>query len=104
MSLDFPYGNRTPGVERVVSGGPTPEDLTARRDEILCVRRALGRALGTLSGRERRIIEARAMAEEPVTLASLGQQMGVSKERVRQLEARAHEKLREELADFRPAA
>ena len=52
----------------------------------------------------RAIIEQRIMSDEPRTLEELGREMGVSKERVRQLEVRAREKLRRELAEFQPAA
>ena len=54
---------------------------------------------------ERRIIEQRLLVDDPRTLESLGQEMGVSKERVRQLEARARTKLRGALESwYTPAA
>jgi RNA polymerase sigma-32 factor len=55
--------------------------------------RALVLALDGLSARERRIIEARRLADEPMTLEELSDEFGVSRERVRQIEARAFEKL-----------
>jgi len=61
-------------------------------------------ALEKLDVREQRIVRARLMSDEPLTLSALGREMGVSKERVRQLEERVCRKLRGELADFRPAA
>ena len=54
--------------------------------------------------RERRIVAARMLAEDPCTLEKLGTEMGVSKERVRQLEARAKKKLQVSLAAFHNAA
>ncbi|WP_119167135.1 RNA polymerase factor sigma-32 [Algihabitans albus] len=54
----------------------------------------LSEALGTLDRRERMIIEARRLTDEGATLEQLGTQLGVSKERVRQLEHRALGKLR----------
>jgi RNA polymerase sigma-32 factor len=60
--------------------------------------------MDTLSAREQRIVEARILAEEPCTLQTLGREMGVSKERVRQLEVRARQKLRDRLEHLRPAA
>ena len=54
----------------------------------------LNQALGELSDRERTIIEERRMNDEVVTLEDLGKQLGISKERVRQLEQRAMEKLK----------
>jgi RNA polymerase sigma-32 factor len=57
--------------------------------------RCLSRALAQLPEREREIVRARHLAEDEdaLTLEVLGQRLGVSKERVRQLEARAMDKL-----------
>jgi RNA polymerase sigma-32 factor len=57
----------------------------------------LNRALGVLNERERLIVRARQLAEEPRTLESLGQELRLSKERIRQLEAAAYTKLRRTL-------
>jgi RNA polymerase sigma-32 factor len=54
---------------------------------------ALREALGVLNERERRIFEARRLAEDPVTLEDLSTEFGVSRERVRQIEVRAFEKV-----------
>jgi RNA polymerase sigma-32 factor len=54
---------------------------------------ALTRALADLNPRERRIIEARRLEDDPVTLEELSTEFGVSRERVRQIEVRAFEKL-----------
>lgn len=56
---------------------------------------ALREALGVLNPRERRIFEARRLAEDPVTLEDLSAEFGVSRERVRQIEVRAFEKVQE---------
>ena len=53
----------------------------------------------TLDERERQIVEERLLADEPRTLAQLGEDFGVSRERVRQLEARLLGRLREHLAE-----
>jgi RNA polymerase sigma-32 factor len=55
---------------------------------------ALGRALIDLGTRERRILEARRLSDEPLTLEALADEFGVSRERIRQIEVRAFEKLR----------
>ena len=55
-------------------------------------------AMKALSARERRIVSARRLADQPMTLESLGAEMGLSKERIRQLEAAAYAKLRRNLA------
>ena len=53
----------------------------------------LNRALSLLNDREREVVRARRLAEEPVTLDVLGERLGVSRERVRQIENRAVEKM-----------
>ncbi|MFW6051264.1 MAG: sigma-70 family RNA polymerase sigma factor [Myxococcota bacterium] len=104
LSLDARYDDRAPAIERVRDGRGDPEGHLLRRDTIRAVRAALDGALGQLSERERRIVQARMLSEEPCTLEHLGAEMGVSKERVRQLEERARRKLRASLSDFEPAA
>jgi RNA polymerase sigma-32 factor len=56
-------------------------------------RAALSDALEVLNDRERRIFEARRLTDEPVTLEDLAVEFGVSRERVRQIEVRAFEKV-----------
>jgi RNA polymerase sigma-32 factor len=56
-------------------------------------RKALGDALSVLNNRERRIFEARRLADDPITLEDLAAEFGVSRERVRQIEVRAFEKV-----------
>ena len=54
---------------------------------------ALAASLGVLNARERRIFEARRLTDDPMTLADLSSELGVSRERVRQIESRAFEKI-----------
>ena len=54
---------------------------------------ALRTALNVLNDRERQIFEARRLVDEPVTLEELSERFGVSRERVRQIEVRAFEKV-----------
>jgi RNA polymerase sigma-32 factor len=56
-------------------------------------RKALGEALTVLNERERRIFEARRLADDPIILEDLASEFGVSRERVRQIEVRAFEKV-----------
>jgi RNA polymerase sigma-32 factor len=53
--------------------------------------------MGELSERERDIIEARRLRDDPATLEELSQKYGVSRERVRQIEVRAFEKLQQQM-------
>lgn len=104
-SLDAsPAWGGASGVERLASSAETPEDALAARQEQREVAAALARGMARLDARERRILEARALAEEPCTLDELGRELGVSRERVRQLEARAHATLRAALAGVARAA
>ncbi len=104
VSIDVPYGGRAPLVDRIRDDEPTPEehlDATLGREHL---RRRVADAIDTLSEREQRIVRARLMSEEPLTLEQLGTEMGVTKERVRQIEARLREKLRLELSELRAVA
>jgi RNA polymerase sigma-32 factor len=69
------------------------ETRMAESEETDNRRKALGEALSALNDRERRILEARRLAEEPLTLAELADEFGVSRERVRQIGERAFEKV-----------
>ena len=72
---------------------PDQETTLAARDEFDNHRKVLSDALGVLNERDRRIFEGRRLAEDPITLAELAGEFGVSSERVRQIEARAFEKV-----------
>ncbi len=73
---------------------PHPEDMTMESHDADVRRRWLARALETLTERELFIIQRRRLSEEGETLESLGKQLGISKERVRQVEHHAINKLR----------
>ena len=68
------------------------ETTLAESEEFDNRRKALAAALLVLNDRERRIFEARRLAEDPITLTELAEEFGVSRERVRQIE---RERLRE---------
>jgi len=69
------------------------ETILAASEELDNRRKALSSALDVLNDRERRIFEARRLADNPVTLEELAEEFGVSRERVRQIEVRAFEKV-----------
>jgi RNA polymerase sigma-32 factor len=74
---------------------PSPEALVAEREQRDWSLRALDGAMSALSKRERHIVHARYLNEQSTSLASIGRGMGLSRERVRQLEHQAHTKMRE---------
>ncbi|MBC7173880.1 MAG: sigma-70 family RNA polymerase sigma factor [Polyangiaceae bacterium] len=104
ISLDVQYDDRGSGLDRMAALEGDPEESFVRRDAIDSMREALEIAMDALSEREQRIVHARMLSDDPWTLEALGREMGVSKERVRQLESRARRKLQLSLAEFRPAA
>jgi RNA polymerase sigma-32 factor len=77
----------------LVDDSATQENLLADRQETDNRLGALHNALGVLNDRERRIFEARRLADDPMTLEALSDEFDISRERVRQIEVRAFEKV-----------
>lgn len=96
-SLDQLGTAGTAGRDLLRDGRPDPESLALARESQTLARDRVRRALSELSERERRIIWARLAVSEPETLEQIGKRLGVSRERVRQLESRARTKLRQAL-------
>jgi RNA polymerase sigma-32 factor len=76
---------------------PSPEDVVIGMRDSTTRSKWLAEALGELSPRERTIIAQRRLRDDGATLEELGRELGVSKERVRQLEHRAMLKLKESM-------
>jgi RNA polymerase sigma-32 factor len=91
-------------ADRLAAAGPSPEDAVSRHERAGRARGAVDEALRGLSDREQLIVRERLMADEPRTLQELGVKLGVSKERVRQIEERACDKLRARLGGMRDQA
>ena len=81
----------------LVDEGETQESELAEREDLSNRRMLLGEALKTLNERERHILIERRLKDEPTTLEDLSQQYGISRERVRQIEVRAFEKLQKSM-------
>jgi RNA polymerase sigma-32 factor len=77
----------------LVDDSASQESLLAEREESDARMGALKNALTVLNPRERRIFEARRLVDDPITLEELSSEFGVSRERVRQIEVRAFEKV-----------
>lgn len=99
LSLNAPVsgGESSAGIDRVamlVDEKPRPDEAAGLALDTGRRTAWLNEALTGLSERERRIVRERRLAEEAATLEALGDRLGISKERVRQIESRAIEKLR----------
>jgi RNA polymerase sigma-32 factor len=79
----------------LVDDSDSQEDVLIEQDELDTRRRMLAKALSVLNDRERRIFEARRLTEDPITLEELSSEFDISRERVRQIEVRAFEKVQD---------
>ncbi len=96
VSLNAPIredGDTGEWQDWLVDDSVSQESRMVANEEADNRRKALGEALSVLNDRERRIFEARRLADDPITLEELAEEFGVSRERVRQIEVRAFEKV-----------
>lgn len=89
--------NSAERMDYLADNAPLPDEMV--ETTIDSERRSLwlAQAMVVLTGREKRIIAARKLADDAATLEELGDELGISKERVRQIETRAMEKLKQAL-------
>jgi RNA polymerase sigma-32 factor len=90
--------------DRLVDQSPSPEAVVIEQDDKEYQHNALIAAIDVLDNRERRIFEARHLVDEPLTLETLAEKFNVSRERIRQIEARAFEKVRKAARNLAPKA
>jgi RNA polymerase sigma-32 factor len=102
LSLDAPLGEdgASSHVDFVVGEGAGQEAELETAQEQQVMQGRVATALARLDQRERFIIEQRIMSDSPMTLKDLGEHFGFSRERARQLEIRAKEKLKGELGEL----
>lgn len=100
VSADQSYEGGPTFMERIQGAGGTPEESVVHAQTMKGLREKVTSLEPTLTDRERRIMRARWMSEEPMTLEALGREMGVSKERVRQLEERLRGKMKSALSAY----
>lgn len=102
-SLDAPVnegdGRQISRVEMLPGPGTSPEQVNEGAELSHLVREHLDQFRGQLAGKDLIIFDERLVADEPRTLQDLGEQFGVSRERVRQLEARLTGRLRDYLSE-----
>jgi RNA polymerase sigma-32 factor len=106
ISLDAPaYQDSDSTLVELLPGTYEPQDqVVGRQRRQSGIQMRLEGAMSLLDERERLIVEKRILSDDAASLAALGRELGVSRERARQLEARAKKKLAEELRDLAPAA
>ena len=105
FSLNTPQSGEEEGrdwLEALEDDGATPEVRVSEAHDGALMRGWLGEAMDRLTARERYIVAQRRLIDEPRTLESLGEELGLSKERIRQLEAQAFGKLRKSLESRGP--
>jgi len=102
LSLDAPLGEDggNSHVDFVADNAPGQDETLAEAEEREIISSRVEQALMRLDPRERFIIEKRVMSDKPMTLKELGEHFGFSRERARQLEIRAKEKLKIELVQL----
>jgi RNA polymerase sigma-32 factor len=106
VSLDAPAyrEGEASAIDVLAADGPAVDEEVARAQHVTQVRSRLEKVLAALDGRERLIVERRLLADDgEETLAELGRRLGLSRERVRQLEERVKAKLRKALAPLQAA-
>lgn len=84
-------------LDTLQAGEPDQETAVSSKEQARILEERMSAALGQLDQRERFIVEQRYMGDEVVSLAAIGRKLGVSRERARQIEARAKQKLRRSL-------
>jgi len=106
ISLDAPaFQDSDAALVEMLPGTAEPQDVVIERQRRQSgIHTRLEGALSVLDARERLIVEKRILSDDSASLASIGRELGVSRERARQLEARAKKKLADELRDLAPAA
>lgn len=98
MSLDTPLaGSTTTHLDLLKEEGPNQEELLGEQEEATVVSKGVSLAIKGLNDRERLIITERVMADEPKSLQSIGVKLGLTRERVRQIETVALKKLKSAL-------
>ena len=101
-SLNNPYSldNEDEWINGLPDDRDTHENTFIQNDELFKRKEILMMALRNLDERERRILTQRRLVDDPLTLDQLSKSFGISRERVRQVEVRAFEKLRKVVKNF----
>ncbi|GMR04864.1 MAG: RNA polymerase sigma factor RpoH [Thermodesulfobacteriota bacterium] len=99
LSLNNTVGDeKTTHQDLLNDGGPGQEDALAEKQTMAIARREIASALEVLNKKERIVIKDRVMADEPASLQSLGDRLGITRERVRQIQREALKKVGKKLS------
>jgi RNA polymerase sigma-32 factor len=96
---EFGDGDAESYMDRLPDGSANPEQTVLAADHENHQRFLIEQALSDLPERDREIIQARRLSEDGATLEELGQQFGVSRERIRQIEERALKKIKSSICE-----
>ena len=104
-SLNLPVGEGGTEIQDLMEDHTDNQEVAyGRHEELIRGRKLIAKALEVLTEREREVFIERRLSEDPVTLEELGTRYGVSRERIRQIEVKAFEKVRDLVqAGFIPA-
>ncbi len=100
VSLDARWDDEPTAFERLPDAGAGPDEAFRAEADRAHAKHRVTQAIERLPEREALIVRERLLVDEPVTLEALGVRLGISKERVRQLEERARKRLKEDLAEL----
>lgn len=100
VSLDKPLGDDSSSsmLDMQSEDGATPDEELSRAEELSYLNEAIEELKPSLSDREKIILEERILNDEPLTLQEIGEKYGITREAVRQMEARLMKKIKEQFA------
>lgn len=98
-TIGFDDGEGDSFQDFLVDDGPGPEDIVTTQKNREARSAWLEKAMKSLNDREKQIIQHRFLSEDKITLSDIGADFGVTKERIRQIESKALEKLKTALSD-----
>ncbi|MBW7957449.1 MAG: sigma-70 family RNA polymerase sigma factor [Deltaproteobacteria bacterium] len=104
LSLDAPLKeDSTTHLDLLKDEGPGPLETVAHSEESAIVKKEVSSALALLNEKERVVVEKRLMSDEPESLQVIGDALGITRERVRQIESQAMKKLEKSLVRIKQA-
>ncbi len=94
LNVSLSHDSKTNHQDMLIDASESIEDRLGHDEDMALKKKLLAQAIQNLSEREQIIVQSRFLSETPVTLEELGVQFGISRERVRQIETKAFEKMK----------